>query len=237
MTEETSINGNLSIRVTVDLRRMDWSESPSGTVLRKRVHLVGPPESGQVTSIVRYMPDSSFPVHDHPDGEEIYVLEGVFSDEHGDWPAGTYLLNPEGFRHRPFSKPGCELFVKLRQYPGIHRQHVAVNVNEIPWQSTERSGESEKLLYSQDDYLDVTRLIRWDPGTAFEAIQYEGGAELYVLDGMFEDELSEYQSGTWLRIPRGGYLKPKTSRGCTLYFKTNGLVYLNAASRFFELDT
>ncbi|MEL6200569.1 MAG: cupin domain-containing protein, partial [Pseudomonadota bacterium] len=68
---------------------MDWSASPSGTVWRKRVHLVGPPESGQVTSVVRYQPDSSFPTHDHPEGEEILVLDGVFSDEHGDWPAGT----------------------------------------------------------------------------------------------------------------------------------------------------
>ena len=116
MSEVEDINGILSVRVTEDSRRMPWTEIPSGSVWRKRVHLVGRPESGQVTSIVRYVTDSNFPTHDHPEGEEILVLEGVFSDEHGDWPAGTYLLNPEGFRHTPFSKPGCELLVKLRQF-------------------------------------------------------------------------------------------------------------------------
>jgi anti-sigma factor ChrR (cupin superfamily) len=230
MSEVEDINGILSVRVTEDSRRMPWTESPSGSVWRKRVHLVGPPESGQVTSIVRYVTDSNFPAHDHPEGEEILVLEGVFSDEHGDWPAGTYLLNPEGFRHTPFSKPGCELLVKLRQFPGLDRRHVAVNANTIAWKSTGRPGESEKLLYAQDSYLDVTRMVRWDPDTDLKEVEYEGGAELYVLDGEFKDELGEYRIGTWLRIPRGGTLRPRTSRGCTLYCKTNGLAYLNESA-------
>ena len=142
------INGDLGLRVVEDSRLMQWTRSPSGTVWRKRLHLFGPAESGQVTSIVRYESDSSFPAHDHPGGEEILVLEGVFSDEHGDWPAGTYLLNPEGFRHTPFSKPGCELLVKLRQFPGLDRQHLALNVHTLAWEETGRAGECQKQLYT-----------------------------------------------------------------------------------------
>ena len=106
---EEAINGDLSVRAVVDTTHMEWTPSPSGSVWRKRVHLVGPPESGQVTSVVRYEPHSRFPAHDHPEGEEILVLEGVFSDEHGDWPAGTFLLNPEGFRHSPVFGAGMRL--------------------------------------------------------------------------------------------------------------------------------
>ena len=113
---EEAINGDLPSVPWWTRHSMEWAPSPSGSVRRKRVHLVGPPESGQVTSVVRYEPHSRLPTHDHPEGEEILVLEGVFSDEHGDWPAGTFLLNPEGFRHTPFSEPGCVLFVKLRQF-------------------------------------------------------------------------------------------------------------------------
>lgn len=128
MIKAESINGDLSRRVSVDTERLPWTPSPSGSVWRKRVHRVGPAESGQVTSIVRYEAGSRFPAHDHPEGEEILVLDGVFSDDHGDWPAGTYLLNPEGFRHAPFSREGCVLFVKLRQLhaahrPGLHALH------------------------------------------------------------------------------------------------------------------
>jgi len=85
-----AVNGNLSVRAVADTTRMEWAPSPSGSVWRKRVHLVGPPESGQVTSVVRYEPRSRFPAHDHPQGEEILVLEGVFSDEHGNWPPARF---------------------------------------------------------------------------------------------------------------------------------------------------
>ena len=116
-TDRHSLNTDLSRRVSVDTQAMDWTQSPGGHVLRKRVHLSGLAESGQVTSVVRYKAGARFPAHDHPGGEEILVLDGVFSDEHGNWPEGTYLLNPEGFRHGPFSEQGCTLFVKLRQFP------------------------------------------------------------------------------------------------------------------------
>ncbi len=63
------INGDLSVRAAAHTAEMEWVSSPSGSVWRKRVHLVGPPESGQVTSVVRYEPDSKFRAHDHPEGE------------------------------------------------------------------------------------------------------------------------------------------------------------------------
>ena len=163
---DASIHGDLMRRALMDTASMEWQASPSGTVWRKRLHLVGGAESGQVTSMVRYEPDSSFPAHAHPDGEEILVLEGTFSDEHGDWPAGTYLLNPDGFRHALFSREGCVLFVKLRQYGGAGRHHVVLDTNALDWGSTEQSGIGVKTLYREPGFADVSRLEKWAPGTA-----------------------------------------------------------------------
>ncbi|MBW2396116.1 MAG: cupin domain-containing protein [Deltaproteobacteria bacterium] len=101
-----TLNGDMTRSALMRTQEMEWQASPSGTVWRKRLHRVGGAETGQVTSVVRYEAGASFPEHDHPDGEEIFVLEGIFSDEHGDWPAGTHLLNPEGFHHAPFSRDG-----------------------------------------------------------------------------------------------------------------------------------
>ena len=131
---DEAINGNLSVRAVADTTRMEWTPSPSGSVWRKRVHLVGPPE-----------PHSRFPAHDHPEGEEILVLEGVFSDEHGDWRAGTFLLNPEGFRHTPFSEPGCLLFVKLRQFPGRERRHIVVDTHKLAWEPSSIPGVASSI--------------------------------------------------------------------------------------------
>lgn len=225
-----SINGNLAVRAVADTTLMDWTPSPSGSVWRKRVHLVGPPESGQVTSVVRYEPASSFPTHDHPDGEEILVLEGVFSDEHGDWPEGTFLLNPEGFRHTPFSKPGCVLFVKLRQFPGRERRHVVVDTDKLAWQPSSNPTIAYKPLYQQDGFSDVVRLERWAPQADLGTLSYEKGAELFVLEGEFSDEAGTYSKGCWVRLPMGSKHHPRSAGGCTLYVKRSGLSYLRSAS-------
>ncbi|MEL7375185.1 MAG: cupin domain-containing protein [Pseudomonadota bacterium] len=225
-----TLNGNLGTRVTVDTNAMDWSASPSGTVWRKRVHLVGPPESGQVTSVVRYQPDSSFPTHDHPEGEEILVLDGVFSDEHGDWPAGTYLLNPEGFRHTPRSKPGCTLLVKLRQFPGLDREHHVIDTDALTWEPGEGTGVVQKPLYSQVGFFDRMALERWDAGAEPGPRNDAGGIEYFVISGAFEDEAGRYEAGTWLRLPEDQSHMPRSAAGCTLYVKRGGLHYLRGTN-------
>jgi len=227
---DAPLHGDLARRVVVDTSRMDWSRSPSAGVLRKRLHRVGPAEAGQVTSLVRYEPGSRFPAHDHPDGEEILVLDGVFSDEHGDWPAGTYLLNPEGFRHAPFSRGGCLLFVKLRQAPGAGRRHVALRADALAWQASDRSGIARKTLYEQAGFRDVTRLERWSPGTAPGEIVHADGVEMLVLDGALEDEAGRYGAWTWLRLPVGHRHRPRTRSGCVLYVKSGGLPGLRSAA-------
>jgi len=225
-----AINGDLAVRAVADTTAMDWAPSPSGTVWRKRVHLVGPPESGQVTSVVRYEPASNFPAHDHPQGEEILVLQGVFSDEHGDWPAGTYLLNPEGFRHAPFSKPGCVLFVKLRQFPGRERRHVVVDTHSLEWQPGSIPAVDYKPLYRQQGFSDLMRFERWHAGADLGALSYEQGAEFFVIEGEFADEAGSYSAGYWLRLPMGSTHHPRSSEGCTLYVKRSGLPYLRSAA-------
>jgi len=228
MSQPQAINGDLTVRVAVDTATMDWTPSPSRTVWRKRVHLVGPPEAGQVTSVVRYEPRSTFHAHDHPDGEEILVLEGVFSDEHGDWAAGSYLLNPEGFRHAPFSREGCVLLVKLRQAPGRTRQHVAIQTADLAWQAGTRAGTEVRPLYSQAGFADRMRLEHWRAGAELGRSDYAAGAELFVLEGAFDDEQGHFGKGAWLRLPAGAAHSPTTAAGCTLYIKEGGFAYLAA---------
>lgn len=224
-SDDAPLNGEIGVRTVMHGSALDWSASPSGTVWRKRFHRVGPAEAGQVTSMVRYEPGSSFPVHDHPDGEEILVLDGVFSDEHGDWPAGTYLLNPEGFRHAPFSKPGCLLWVKLRQYSGSGRRHVAIDTTEMAWQPTDH-GVHRKTLYDDTGFEDRVMIERWPAGFSPDVVDYPDGAELFVIEGSFEDEHGHYQAGSWLRLPANSSHTPHSNAGCELYIKRGGLSQL-----------
>ncbi len=216
MTETFHLNDDFSSRVVVDGAAMDWQASPSPTVWRKRFALSGTAEEGAVTSIVRYDPGSAFPEHGHPDGEEIFVLDGVFSDQSGDYPAGSFLLNPEGFRHAPFSKQGCVIFVKLRQYGGAARERVAVNSENLDWQPGPHKGTWFKPLYTQLGFPERIVLVRLDPGAGPIPHEHPGGEELLVLDGAIEDEDGRYATGAWLRRPAGSSHAPFSRTGGTM---------------------
>ena len=152
MNRPEHINGDVSELIYVDTNKMKWQSSPSGTVWRKRLHLVGASEAGQVTSLVMYEANADFHAHAHPGGEEILVLGGTFSDERGDFTAGTYLLNPEGYEHAPFSKEGGIIFVKLRQYPGEDRNQIVVDTLSMKWTDSSVPGVAVKTLYSEENY-------------------------------------------------------------------------------------
>ncbi|MGH7884621.1 MAG: cupin domain-containing protein [Thermodesulfobacteriota bacterium] len=205
--------------VVIKINSMEWQPSPSTSVWRKRLEHIGEVESGIVTSIVRYDPDSKFKEHNHPDGEEIFVLDGTFSDEHGDWPEGTYLLNPEGHAHSPRSQKGCTLFVKLRQYPGKSRKQITINTNEISWKKNDNN-KKIKTLYKEDGYPEEMRLEKWDAGTEVEKSLYPKGAEILVLKGTLQDENGFYSKLNWLKFPPNSTHKPFSENGCEFYIKT-----------------
>jgi hypothetical protein len=228
-SEASSLNGDMTIRAVMETGKMEWTPSPAGSVLRKRLHLVGELESGQVTSLVRYLPGSSFPEHDHPEGEEIFVIEGTFSDHLGDANEGTHLLNPEGFRHAPYSDPGCLILVKLRQYGGDGREFRRTPTRDLPWETSDHPGIERKTLYEDRQFPDVTSLERWAPGTNPGSRDLPGGVELFVIEGSFEEAESSYSAGAWLRLPAGSSFDARSDNGCTLYVKTDALAALRSA--------
>ena len=217
------LNADIARPVVVDTASMAWQASPSPSVWRKRLELSGPVEAGRVTSIVRYARDSEFLAHEHPDGEEILVLEGTFSDQHGDYPAGSFLLNPEGFVHAPFSREGCVLLVKLRQYPGLDRPQIAIDTNTAPWQPGALPGVSVLPLYADDTYPETIRLVRFAPGTRSPDHVHDGGEEMFVLDGALADSDGHYETGCWARFPPGSHHAAFSEQGCTLYVKSGHL--------------
>ncbi len=221
-----SLNADFSRPATMDTAKMEWQASPSPTVWRKRLDLVDG-EFSRVTSVVRYDADSAFHEHGHPQGEEILVLDGVFSDEHGDYPAGTFLLNPPGFRHAPFSKDGCIIFVKLCQFPGDDREHVVVDTPHAEWQAT-APGVEVLPLYRDDDYPEDITMLRLAAGTPLPAGYVDASAaakgfEIFVVSGELKEGEDRYGAGAWLREPRGVDRSFVAAADTTLYLKRNHL--------------
>jgi len=184
-------------KVVIETAQQNWVASPMPGVWRKPLAREEK-ERGHATSIVRYEPGARFSPHDHPKGEEILVLEGVFSDETGDYPAGTYFRNPEGFRHAPFSTQGCVLLVKLHQFQTDDTHHVVIDTHSAPFRPG--SGKLQVLPLHQHGSEQVA-LVRWPAGERFQAHSHFGGEEIYVISGELRDEHASYPQGTWIRSP------------------------------------
>ena len=192
------LNADFNKRAVVHSADVAWVASPMAGVDRRMLDRIGG-EVARATTIVRYAPGSSFSSHVHTGGEEFLVLEGVFQDEHGDFPAGSYIRNPPQSSHTPGSEPGCTIFVKLWQFDLRDRTHVRVDTNKMRFLPT-ADGVEVMPLFS-DGREDVV-LECWAPGTEV-ALAEAGGLELLVLKGGFSEEGETFRPGSWLRLPKG----------------------------------
>jgi hypothetical protein len=176
---------------------------------------------------VRYDPDSQFPAHVHGGGEEFIVLEGVFQDDRGDYPAGCYVRNPPQSRHTPGSAPGCTILVKLWQFDPADRSHVIIDTNRIgAVPDGNRAGVSITPLFK--DAREDVRIERWAPDTTV-SVEWAGGAELFVLDGGFMQAAETFRRLSWLRLPDDGTTTVEAgANGATVWIKTGHLRFVAA---------
>jgi anti-sigma factor ChrR (cupin superfamily) len=218
------LNTDFSQRVVLQTGDLPWVDAPVAGIQRQLLERDGA-EVARATSVVRYAPGSQFPNHVHELGEEIFVLDGVFSDESGSFGAGTYLKNPPGSSHAPGSASGCTLLVKLRHLDPDDRQTIAIDTSNTAWFPGMVPGLSVMPLSEFGGQH--TALVRWAAGTRFNPHRHYGGEEIYVLEGVFEDEFGRYPAGTWMRSPHLSAHCPFSTEGCTILVKTGHLPVSN----------
>ena len=214
------LHADLSQRAVVFSEDLPWRDSPLPGVQRRMLERDGE-EVARATSIVRYAPDSSFSAHTHGGGEEFLVLDGIFSDEHGDFGPGSYVRNPPGSKHTPRSGPGCTIFVKLRQMGPHDRETVRIDTTSAAWQPGPVEGSSHLPLYQSP--AERVALVRFAPGTHGCRHAHPGGEEIFVLEGSLADEAGRYPKGSWVRNPPGSEHSPFSDEGCLFYIKSGHL--------------
>ena len=200
----SQVNHDLLHAAFVDTALAPWVASPAKGVLRLLLDRDGGEQTTRATSIVSYQPNSRFAPHVHPRGEEFLVLSGMFSDEFGDYPAGTYVRNPPGSSHQPFSDSGCLIFVKLQQFAVGDHQHI---VKTLSLNGDAVSGEwCQQLLF--DDYERVMFLQANKHEAALSAVfatlshsSQPMVLEILIISGSLAKESQRYNAGCWLRFP------------------------------------
>lgn len=220
------LNADFLKRVVVHGDETEWVASPMAGVCRRMLDRIGD-EVARATSIVRYAPGSHFSPHTHDGGEEFIVLEGIFQDEHGDFPVGSYIRNPPTSSHTPGSADGCVIFVKLWQFDPADRTPVKINMNKMgSVRSADRPNVSIMPLF--EDARESVRLEDWEPDATIELDTPDGG-EFLVLGGDFVDGEDRFRAQSWLRLPKGGKLNAHVGTdGARVWVKTGHLGFVDA---------
>ena len=214
------LNSDFSTRVLVHADQLEWQASPMKGVERRMLDRIGG-EVARATTIVRYAPGSHFSAHTHTGGEEFIVLDGVFQDEHGDFPAGTYVRNPPTSKHTPGSEPGCTIFVKLWQFDMDDRTQFRKSMADELGDAID--GVATARLHADD--REVVTYSHVDPNMPFFS-HAQNGIELLMIEGELAVGGDTLKKNSWLRLPEGEKLEAVAGKaGAKVWMKTGHLPY------------
>ncbi|WP_299832207.1 cupin domain-containing protein [uncultured Roseobacter sp.] len=212
------LNADFNARVVVHSDQLDWSASPMPGVDRRMLDRIGG-EVARATTIVRYAPNSKFSAHTHTGGEEFIVLDGVFQDEHGDFPEGTYVRNPPTTSHTPGSDVGCTIFVKLWQFDMDDRNQFRKNMADDLRATVDGVATAEL----HRDARETVTYSHLDAGATLTNTD-AGGIEMLIISGSVVESGETLGKGAWLRLPEGAPLTAIAGDdGAKVWIKTGHL--------------
>lgn len=193
------INADFSKPALIKPDSWVWRPSPMPGVERLMLDRIGG-EVARATSIVRYAPNSRFSEHVHNGGEEFLVLSGSFHDTHGDYPVGTYVRNPIGTRHAPWSGPdGTEIFVKLHQFDNDDTRQFCMRAFSKKCRSVAVETRLSRPLHK---FGNEAVSIEFLPANyKLRMLSQAGGHEILILAGSFHIKGETYPERSWLRLP------------------------------------
>lgn len=204
------VNADFSKRVAVHFDESEWVASPSAGVERKMLDRIGA-EVARATTIVRFAPGSAFAAHTHDGGEEYLVLDGVFQDETGDFPVGSYVRNPPTTSHTPSALHGATILVKLHQFDPDDRTSVL------------RSTDGQGCVPLYQDRHETVEVHNWVPDELID-LGATGGLELFVIDGEFTEAGERFTKWDWLRLPPGARSSVRAgANGARVWMKSGHL--------------
>ncbi|MBO9547951.1 cupin domain-containing protein [Pseudomonas sp.] len=183
------LNADLTLPAIMHGADLPWLASPLPGVERRPLFRIGG-EKARATSLVRYAPGSHFSAHQHPGGEEFVVLEGVFEDERGRYPVGSYVRNPPGSAHAPKSSEGCTIFVRLQQFHPEDDQQLVATL----------SVKGDQVLFSNAH--EQVYLKHLQPGAPIH-LENPRGLECLLLQGSLHGTEFSLHSLSWMRLPTG----------------------------------
>jgi anti-sigma factor ChrR (cupin superfamily) len=204
------MNKNYDKRVSIDTNSLDWGKTSTVGIFKKTLSV----DENRETSIMKFDINSKFGNTKTINSVEIFVLEGTYINEFGEFKQGTYLRLPKESESYVRSDLGCTIF-RLKNYIEDN-QEVIISTESFPW--LHGQGNLEVIsLFNQ------TALVKWPKNERFIPHKHWGGEEVFVLKGTFMDEHGKYPTGHWLRSPHLSEHYPFVEDETIIWVKTGHL--------------
>lgn len=202
------ININYDEVITIEENALNWEYDKNTNIYKK----VFSKDENKETSLIKIDKNSTFKNSQNTNSIEIFVLDGIYSNEYGDFPQGTYLKLPKEDESKISSKISCEVFKKTN-YNQIKEEKIVVDTNTSFWSPGQ--GNLQVMPLSEQ-----TALVKWPKNEVFIPHTHWGGEEILVLKGEFIDEHGTYKMGTWIRNPHLSNHHPYVKEETIILVKT-----------------
>ena len=201
------MNSDYEQKALIDTNTIQWQETQVKNVFKKILAI----KDKEETSFIKLNEGSVLNQEQKINSVEIFVLEGTYINEYGEYPQGTYLRLPEENEALVKSDKDCVIFRKTNFF--TDKQKIIIDTNATLW--LQGQGNLEVMpLYEQ------TALVKWPKGERFIPHKHWGGEEIIVLKGVFMDEYGEYPKGSWIRSPHLSEHFPYVNEETIIFVKT-----------------
>lgn len=201
------MNSDYEQKALIDTNTIQWQETQVKNVFKKILAI----KDKEETSLIKLNEGSVLNQEQKINSVEIFVLEGTYINEYGEYPQGTYLRLPEENEALVKSDKACVIFRKTNFF--TDKQKIIIDTNTTLW--LQGQGNLEVMpLYEQ------TALVKWPKGERFIPHKHWGGEEIIVLKGVFMDEYGEYPKGSWIRSPHLSEHFPYVNEETIIFVKT-----------------
>ena len=204
------MNDNYETRVLINTNDLEWENTQNKGIYKKLLSK----KEDEETSILKIEENSKLNNNSKINSVEIFVLEGIYKNEFGEFKSGTYLNLPNENEAFVSSNTGCVIFRKENCDKGV--ENIIIDTNSTPW--LKGQGNLEVMpLYTQ------TALVKWPQNERFIPHKHWGGEEIFVLKGRFMDEHGIYPKGSWIRSPHLSTHFPFVEEETIIFVKTGHL--------------
>lgn len=223
---DTQFNADPDAVVVLHTNDMAWEETDHQGVTQKLLERVIDDEKGRETAIVRFGPGTTLPTEETAQRIDMFVLEGTYADESGEYGPRTFIRVPAGSRHTPSSKDGCTLYIKRRNPFRENEERMTIDTNTVEWLSFPHRGADVVHFYRDPHGIETARFGQVYPEKRIPEHDHAMGEETLIVDGYLKDEHGTYGPGTWFRFPIGVPHTPFTEgESCYMLIREGDLVW------------